>query len=74
MAMMFRDHNDPLYYDAKANDKIFVPVKDLVSITRSTLTNLMFQASMTEAQRKIVESFPAADRGQLDGREPVEGD
>lgn len=60
MAMMFRDHNDPLYYDAKANDKIFVPVKDL--------------ASMTEAQRKIVESFPAADRGQLDGREPVEGD
>jgi hypothetical protein len=42
MAMMFRDHNDPLYYDAKANDKIFVPVKDLVSITRSTLTNLMF--------------------------------
>jgi hypothetical protein len=29
---------------------------------------------MTEAQRKIVESFPAADRGQLDGREPVEGD
>ena len=65
MAMMFRDHNDPLYYDAKANDKIFVPVKDLVSTCN--LTNLL-QASMTEAQRKIVESFPAADRGDLDGR------
>lgn len=71
MAMMFRDHNDPLYYDAKANDKIFVPVKDLVSITRSTLTNFMFQASMSEAQRKIVESFPKADRGEFDEGEAV---
>ncbi len=31
MRMMFRDHHDPLYYDAKANDKVFVPVKALVS-------------------------------------------
>lgn len=23
--MMFRHHMDPLYYDAKANSKIFVP-------------------------------------------------
>jgi len=57
MSMMFRDHNDPLYYDAKANDKIFVPVKDM--------------ASMTDAQRKLVESFPAADRGEFDADKAV---
>ena len=32
MRMMFRDHHDPLYYDAKANDKCFVPVMAMVSV------------------------------------------
>lgn len=31
MRMMFRDYKDPLYYDAKANDKVFVPVMAQVS-------------------------------------------
>ena len=39
MRMMFRDHKDPLYYDAKANDKVFVPVKGMVS-------KLVFSQSM----------------------------
>lgn len=26
MVMKFRNHKDPLYYNANANDKIFVPV------------------------------------------------
>jgi len=26
LEMKFRNHKDPLYYDAKANDKIFVPI------------------------------------------------
>ena len=68
MSMMFRDHNDPLYYDPKSNDKIFVPIKDTVSTTRSTLTNL-FQSTMTEAQKRIVASFPQADRGEWDDNE-----
>jgi len=25
MVMKFRNHKDPLYYDAQANDRIFVP-------------------------------------------------
>ena len=25
MVMKFRNHKDPLYYDAGANDRIFVP-------------------------------------------------
>jgi hypothetical protein len=41
---------DPLYYDTKANAKIFVPV------TTDTLT---------EEQKKIIESFPAEDRGEI---------
>jgi len=32
MVMKFRDHTDPLYFDPKANDKIFVPVVSEVSI------------------------------------------
>jgi len=51
MRMMFRDHHDPLYYDAKANDKCFVPV--------------MAMEEMTEEQRRIVESFPKEDRGEI---------
>lgn len=47
---MFRHHMDPLYYDTKANAKIFVPV------TTDTLT---------EEQKKIIESFPAEDRGEI---------
>jgi hypothetical protein len=47
--MMFRHHKDPLYYDTKANAKIFVPVDQ----------------DLTEEQRKIVESFPAEDRGLI---------
>ena len=31
MAMKFRHHQDPLYYDPKVNDKIFVPTIDEVS-------------------------------------------
>jgi len=55
MSMMFRDHNDPLYYDPKSNDKIFVPIKDT--------------STMTEAQKRIVASFPQADRGEWDDNE-----
>ena len=33
MVMKFRDHTDPLYYDPKANDKIFVPAIDEVRIS-----------------------------------------
>lgn len=29
--MRFRHYQDPLYYDPKANDKIFVPMIDKVS-------------------------------------------
>ena len=47
--MMFRHHMDPLYYDANANAKIFVPVSEAV----------------TEEQQKIIESFPAEDRGEI---------
>ncbi len=35
--MMFRSHKDPLYYDAKANDKILVPVR-MVSILANATT------------------------------------
>ena len=31
MAMKYRNYRDPLYYDPKANDKIFVPVQYEVS-------------------------------------------
>ena len=48
--MMFRHHQDPLYYDTNANAKIFMPVDT---------TNL------TEEQHKIIESFPAEDRGKV---------
>jgi len=47
--MMFRHHQDPLYYDTKANPKIFVPVTQ----------------NMNEGQLKVVESFPAEDRGEI---------
>ena len=49
--MMFRHHQDPLYYDTTANTKIFVPQVD--------------PNNLTEAQKKIVESFPAEDRGEI---------
>ena len=48
--VMFRHHMDPAYYDPKANDKIFVP--DVEDVNR-----------LSEAQRKIIESFPERDRG-----------
>ena len=47
--MMFRHHQDPLYYDANANPKIFVPVTQ----------------NLNEGQLKVVESFPAEDRGEV---------
>lgn len=50
-SMMFRHHKDPLYYDTKANTKIFVPIVPT--------------SEMTDEQRKIVESFPAEDMGQV---------
>jgi hypothetical protein len=31
--MVFRNYKDPLYYDSKANDKIFVPEAGEVSST-----------------------------------------
>jgi len=46
---MFRHHMDPLYYDTKANNKIFVPNVD--------------ESKLTAEQKKIIESFPAEDRG-----------
>jgi hypothetical protein len=55
MRMMFRDYKDPLYYDAKANDKVFVPV--------------MPAEEMSETQRALVENFPKADRGVYDESE-----
>ena len=36
MTMKFRNHQDPLYYDPKANDKVFVPVVPEVSKLTST--------------------------------------
>lgn len=53
--MMFRHHMDPDYYDPKANDKIFVPE--------------VLGANLTEAQKKIVETFPERDRGIYDASE-----
>jgi hypothetical protein len=49
--MMFRHHQDPLYYDNKANAKIFVPQIN--------------EAEMTEEQKKIIDSFPKEDRGEI---------
>ena len=49
--MMFRHHKDPLYYDTKANAKIFVPVDPI--------------NELNDIQRQIVESFPAEDRGLI---------
>ena len=48
--MMFRHHQDPLYYDTAANAKIFRPVDS---------------SNLNDDQRKIVESFPAEDRGEV---------
>ena len=39
MAMKYRNYRDPLYYDPKANDKIFVPVQYEVSIYIPLLKN-----------------------------------
>lgn len=47
--MMFRHHKDPLYYDTAANPTIFVPVTE----------------NLTEDKQKIIESFPAEDRGEI---------
>ena len=33
MAMKYRNYRDPLYYDPKANDKIFVPVQYEVCVS-----------------------------------------
>jgi hypothetical protein len=49
--MMFRHHMDPLYYDTKASSKIFVPQVD--------------PSSLTDAQKKIIDSLPAEDRGEV---------
>lgn len=48
---MFRHHRDPLYYDTNANQKVFVPQIN--------------EEDLTEEQKKIVESFPAEDRGKI---------
>ena len=57
--MKVRNHKDPLYYDADANEKIFVPS---IMVTRSSLTRLQ-EEDLTEEQRKILQSFPDQDRG-----------
>lgn len=60
--MMFRHHQDPAYYDPKANDKIFIPYES---------------EEMTEEQKAIVDSFPKQDRGiynQNEKHEIVEED
>ena len=49
--MMFRHHMDPLYYDTKANSKIFVPQVN--------------EGELTEEKQKIIESFPKEDRGEI---------
>jgi len=49
--MMFRHHKDPLYYDLNANSKIFVPIEP--------------DNKLDENKRKIIESFPAEDRGKV---------
>ena len=49
--MMFRHHKDPLYYDLNASSKIFVPVEP--------------ENNLDENKRKIIESFPAEDRGKV---------
>jgi hypothetical protein len=49
--MMFRHAADPLYYDTKANSKIFVPQVN--------------ESEMTEDKLKIIESFPKEDRGEI---------
>jgi len=49
--MMFRHHMDPLYYDTKANSKIFVPQ--------------VGEGHANEAQKSIIDSFPAEDRGEI---------
>ena len=59
LMMKFRNHKDPLYYDADANDKIFVPS---IMVTRSTLTRLQ-EEDLTEEQKKILLSLPEKDRG-----------
>ena len=48
--MMFRHHQDPLYYDTNANAKIFMPIDT---------------ENLTEDKLKIIESFPAEDRGKV---------
>jgi len=48
---MFRHHKDPLYYDLNASSKIFVPVEP--------------ENNLDENKRKIIESFPAEDRGKV---------
>jgi len=59
MAMKFRNHQDPLYYDPEANDKIFVPLID--------------ETQMTDEQKELLKTFPKKDRGmfgeQLSGDE-----
>ena len=49
--MMFRNHNDPLYYDTNAATKIFVPQIN--------------PDELTEEKQKIIDSFPAEDRGEI---------
>ena len=49
--MLFRHHNDPLYYDTHASNKIFVP--------------LVNEGEMTEEKSKIIASFPAEDKGEV---------
>jgi len=51
MDMKFRCHQDPLYYDPKANDKIFVPMMD--------------EDDMTDKQKELLATFPKTDRGMF---------
>ena len=62
--MMFRSHKDPLYYDAKANDKILVPVR-MVSIF-SKRYNFQ-EEELTEQQKQLLKAIPERDRGLVDG-------
>lgn len=49
--MMFRHHQDPLYYDTQANAKIFVPQ--------------VIEGMLNETEKKIIASFPKEDRGEI---------
>lgn len=55
MVMKFRNHKDPLYYNANANDKIFVPVYMVRNTTTQLRTSLI--GGWSEWRVKEIASF-----------------